>query len=164
MPSHHLAQLNVARPLYPLESPRMRGFVDNLERINALAERSPGFVWRLQSEAGNATAFTIFDSVTLPNLSVWLDLPALHQFVYQSAHVEILKLRRHWFEKAAEAHSVLWWIDAGHTPTLAEAQVRLERLRADGPTPAAFTFRQPFPAPGQHPSEAPRPLAEDCPA
>lgn len=164
MPLHHLAQLNVARPLHPLESPRMRGFVDNLARINALAESSPGFVWRLQSEAGDATAFTIFDALTIPNLTVWQDLTSLHRFVYRSAHVEILKLRRHWFEKPVEAHSVLWWVEAGHTPTLAEARSRLERLRASGPTPEAFTFRAPFPAPGQSPADAPRPLAEDCPA
>lgn len=164
MTTYHLAQLNVARPLAPLEAPRMRGFVDNLQRINALAEASPGFVWRLQSEAGDATAFHLFDHTTIPNLTVWADLASLHRFVYHSAHTEVLRLRRHWFEKPAAAHQVLWWIGAGHRPDLAEAQARLEHLQVHGPGPAAFTFRQPFAAPDQRPNETLPPLGEDCPA
>lgn len=119
----------------------MAGFVARLEEINALADRSPGFVWRLQTEHGDATAIRVFDDPTLiVNLSVWQSLAALRDFVYRSDHRELLRDRNHWFERSARPHMVLWRVPAGHLPDLEEACARLEQLRAEGPTARAFTF------------------------
>ncbi len=144
MSAYHLAQLNIARMLYPLEAPGMADFVANLERINALAEASPGFVWRLQDEAGDATAIRPFGEEVLVNLSLWQDVESLRAFVYGSAHSEILKRRAEWFSRLGEAHMVLWWVPAGHLPTPAEAAERLQWLRERGASPQAFSFRQPY--------------------
>jgi hypothetical protein len=141
----HLAQLNVGRLRAPLESEALSGFVAQLAPINALADDSPGFVWRLQTEAGDATSIRpTDDDLFLINLSVWSSLESLRAFVYASAHVQVLRQRRSWFEQLATSHMVLWWVPAGHVPTTDEALGRLEQLRRDGPTPAAFTFRAPF--------------------
>ena len=113
MSSYQLAQLNIATMKEPLESPSMADFVANLERINALAEASPGYIWRLQDEAGDATAFRPFGDDVLVNLSVWRDVQALSDYVYKSAHTEMLKRRQEWFSKVSEAHMVLWWVPAG---------------------------------------------------
>jgi len=144
MSAYHLAQLNIAQMLYPLEAPGMADFVANLERINALAEASPGFVWRLQDEAGDATALRPFGEEVLVNLSLWQDVESLRAFVYGSAHSEILKRRAEWFSRLGEAHMVLWWVPAGHLPTPAEATERLQWLRERGASPQAFSFRQPY--------------------
>ena len=141
----HLAQLNVGRLLAPLESDTLAGFVAALEPINALADRHRGFVWRLQTDAGDATSIRpTDDDLFLINMSVWSSLETLRAFVYTTAHVQVLRQRRAWFEQLAMSHLVLWWVPAGHIPTIEEALARLERLRRDGPTPAAFTFRSPF--------------------
>jgi hypothetical protein len=141
----HLAQINVGRLLAPLDAPETAGFVEALEPINALADASPGFVWRLQSDGGNATDIRPFpDDSILVNMSVWRTLDDLRDFVYRSAHVDILRQRREWFEKLTEVHLALWWLPAGRLPTLEEAAWRLELLRANGPTAEAFTFRTPF--------------------
>jgi Domain of unknown function (DUF3291) len=141
----HLAQLNVGRLVAPLESETVAGFVAALEPINALADEHPGFVWRLQTDAGDATSIRpTDDDLFLINMSVWSSLEALRAFVYTTAHVQVLRQRREWFEELATSHLVLWWVPTGHTPTVEEALARLERLRRDGPTPAAFTFRSPF--------------------
>jgi len=143
----HLATVNIGQLLEPLEAPRLAGFVAALEPINRLADESPGFVWRLQTEDGDATALRPFDDdLALVNLAVWESLEVLRAFVYSSAHVQVLRQRRDWFERLTEAHMALWWVEPGHLPTVAEAIDRLERLRRDGPTPAAFTFRTPFAA------------------
>ena len=164
-PRFRLAQANVARMRAPLEDPLMHGFVSQLEAINALADRSPGFVWRLQSEAGDATAIRAYDDPTiLFNMSVWESLESLHAYVYKSEHVAPLRGRRVWFLPIAESSLVLWWIPAGHTPTVAEGRERLELLRSKGPSQAAFTFRQPFAAPGAAPSRPPEVDAEFCAA
>jgi hypothetical protein len=147
MSGHELAQLNIARMRAPLESPEMADFVANLERINALADGSPGFVWRLQTDDGDATAMRPMGEDMLVNMSVWRDLDALTRFVYRSAHAEILRRRKEWFERMPEAFMVLWWVPAGHRPDAVEARLKLDLLRANGPTPDAFTFRHPFPAP-----------------
>ena len=140
-----LAQLNVGRLLAPLESDTLAGFVAALEPINALADGHPGFVWRLQTDAGDATSIRpTDDDLFLINMSVWSSLETLRAFVYTTAHVQVLRQRRAWFEQLATSHMVLWWVPAGHIPTIEEALGRLERLRADGPTPLAFTFRAPF--------------------
>jgi hypothetical protein len=146
MALYQLAQLNIASMLQPLESPGMADFVANLERINALAEASPGFVWRLQDEAGDATAIRPFGEEVLVNLSLWRDVEALRDYVYKSAHAEILKRRAEWFARMGEAHMVLWWVPAGHLPSVEEAAERLRLLREQGPSVQAFSFRQTFPA------------------
>ena len=145
----HLAQLNIGRFRAPLEDPVMDGFRTQLDAINALADRTPGFVWRLQTEDGNATAIRPYagDDLMAVNMSVWESLEALQGFVYRSAHVETLRGRKQWFEHLEGPILVLWWIPAGEIPTVAEAQERLRHLEAHGPTPHAFTFRTPFPAP-----------------
>ena len=143
-----LAQLNIGRLLAPLDSPQTAGFVDNLERINALADSAPGFVWRLQSDAGDATEYRLFDEDTLVNMSVWQDVESLNQFVYLTAHVEIMRRRKEWFELMRDTYQVLWWVPRGQRPTLQEAGEKLEYLREHGPTSAAFTFQKAFPPPG----------------
>ena len=164
MAAYELAQLNIAIMKEPLDSPVMAEFVGNLERINALAETSPGFVWRLQTEEGDASALRPLGDETLVNMSVWRDMESLHQYVYQSAHVEIMRRRKEWFSRMREAYAVLWWVREGHRPSLAEAIGKLEQLRAGGPTPAAFTFRHAFPPPDASPSRLPGSFADECPA
>jgi hypothetical protein len=147
-PAYHLAQINVARLLHPLEAPRMAGFVARLDRVNALADAAPGFVWRLQDESGNATGLNPFpDPMMLVNMSVWRSVGALFEFVYRSGHIEALRLRKDWFERPAQAHMALWWLPAGELPTLADGRDRLERLRRHGPITDAFTFKRRFPPP-----------------
>ena len=142
MSAHHLAQINVSRLLAPLDSPQLADFVANLEPINALAEASSGFVWRLKSDGGNATDIQVFDdTMIIVNMSVWSDLDALKNFAFNSAHTPIMKRRREWFEKFPTAYMALWWIEAGHVPTPAEARQRLESLDQHGPTEFAFTFQ-----------------------
>ena len=145
----HLALLNIGRVRAPIDSPQLKDFMDGLDSINALAERSPGFVWRYTSPGlNNATATRPFeDDDVLINFAVWQDREQLWEFVYRSQHLEYLVRRREWFQHMAEPFLVLWWIPAGHIPTLAEARQRLDQLRRDGPSPEAFTFRQPFAAP-----------------
>ena len=147
MSRYHLAQLNIAMLREPLESPGMADFVANLERINALAEASPGYLWRLQDEAGDATAIRPFGAEVLVNLSLWCDMQSLSDYVYKSAHSEMLKRRREWFDKAEQAHMVLWWVPADHRPGVEEAAERLAHLRAHGSSAHAFGFRQAFAAP-----------------
>jgi len=145
----HVAQVNVAIRLAPLDSPQLAGFVEMLEPINALADGAPGFVWRLQTEDGDATAIRAFDDHRIiVNLSVWESIEALGEFVFASRHVEVLRRRREWFEKMAQAHLALWWIRAGTIPSVEDAERRLGLLRERGPSPEAFTMREPFPAPG----------------
>jgi len=147
MSGYELAQLNIAVMKAPMESPEMADFVANLERINALADGSPGFVWRLQEDAGDTTATRLMGEGMLVNVSVWRDLDALTRFVYRSAHAEIMRRRKEWFERMQEAFVVLWWVPGGHRPDIAEARSRLDLLRAMGPTADAFTFRYPVAAP-----------------
>ena len=139
----------------------MAEFVANLDRINALAERSPGFVWRLKDDegheaakdqgtsAGNAIALRPFGENILVNMSVWENITALSDYAFKSAHVDIMRRRREWFDRMDQAYAVLWWVPAGHHPSLAEAAARLERLRQCGATPRAFTFKESFPEPGE---------------
>lgn len=129
----------------PLEDPLMRGFADRLDPLNALADSAPGFVWRYQTEAGNATEVRVFnDELILFNMSVWESIEALRDYVYGSGHIEAVRKRSEWFDKPVRSPFVLWWIDAGHLPTVEEAKERLEMLWRDGPTPGAFTFRSQF--------------------
>ena len=148
MTAYHLAQCNIGRVLAPLDSPTLAGFVAGLEPINQLADSTPGFVWRLETDAGDATSIRAFDDdMLLINMSVWESIDALAEFVYRSAHRDVLRQRGQWFEKMTDAYLVLWWIPAGTVPTVDDAKARLDVLRRDGPTPEAFTFRSPFPSP-----------------
>jgi hypothetical protein len=140
----HLAQLNIAQLEAPIESARFEGFRAALDRINALAEASPGFVWRLVGDGNDATGLRPFGPDVLVNLSVWVSIDALFEFTYQSAHTEIMAQRKLWFPKMPEAHMVLWWIPEGHLPPLTEAGDRLALLRKQGATREAFTFKQRF--------------------
>ena len=144
-PSWHVAQFNIGRMKAPPEDPLIADFMAALDPVNALADAAPGFVWRLQTEDGNATAIRPYeDDRMLVNLSVWESAEALADFVYRSDHVRFLRRRREWFEPPVAAIVVLWWIPAGTTPTAAVAVERLEHLRRHGPTARAFTFRQRF--------------------
>ncbi|WP_206022382.1 DUF3291 domain-containing protein [Pseudoflavitalea sp. G-6-1-2] len=141
----HLAQINIAKMLAPADSPVMAEFMDNLDRINAIADQSEGFVWRLQEEAGNATSVRVYnDDFILVNMSVWTNADTLHQFTYQTAHSDIMRKRRQWFEKMQQMHMVLWYIPAGTTPSVEEAVARLDHVRQHGDTPYAFGFRSRF--------------------
>lgn len=143
-----LAQINIATLLAPEGDPRVQPFFDALARINALAEAAPGFVWRLQGEGGDATDLQVTaDPLLIVNLSVWTDIEALFQFVYQSAHTPVMARRREFFTRSERAHQALWWVPAGHVPSIEEGLARLWRLDRFGPTPQAFTFKARFPAP-----------------
>lgn len=144
----HIAQMNVGTVRFPTDDPRLAGFMDRLDEVNALAEASPGFVWRLQSDQGNATDIILTDNpLFIVNMSVWEDVESLFAFVYRSAHQGVMAKRREWFERPDEAYQVLWWIAAGTTPTPQHGLERLRHLQGHGPTPYAFTFRQKFPPP-----------------
>jgi len=148
MPDHHLAQVNIALPVEPLTSPRLANFVNALEEINALADAAPGFLWRMQTEDGDATAVRAFDDDRLiVNMSLWTSLDALADYVYRGGHVEIMRRRREWFSPMREAYQALWWLPAGELPTVHDAELRVAHLREHGPSEYAFTFRAPFPAP-----------------
>ncbi|MFG1993923.1 DUF3291 domain-containing protein [Actinoplanes sp. NPDC048988] len=148
MDAFHLAQINTARLRAPLTDPSMAEFVDGLTRMNQLADRSPGFVWRLEGENGDGTIARPDDPNRIYTLSVWESPEHLRAYAYQSEHLDYLRRRREWFHPhGTEAALVLWWIPAGTIPTLRQGITRLGRLRADGPTAGAFTLRQPFAAP-----------------
>jgi uncharacterized protein DUF3291 len=141
----HLAQVNVARMLAPLDDPLLAPFVARLAEVNALADAAPGFVWRLQTDAGDATAVRAYDDDRiLFNLSVWESPERLKAFVYRTAHNDVMRQRSSWFERMNDASYALWWVEAGHVPSLDEAKERLERLRREGPGAHAFTFRRVF--------------------
>jgi len=161
---YQLAQFNVGLMKEPLESPSMAEFVANLDRVNALAEAAPGFVWRLQTDEGDATALRPMGEMALVNMSMWKDVAALNDFVYKSGHVEIMRRRREWFERIVEAYVVLWWVPSQHRPDVAEGIARLEHLRAHGPTPHAFNFRKAFPPRDAAQDGAPFAFGNECPA
>lgn len=150
MATHHLAQLNIGRLQAPLDSQQLAGFVAALDPINQLADGSPGFVWRLQTDEGDATSLRPFDDdMLIVNMSVWESLDALSEYVYRSDHRDVMVRRREWFERMSEQYLVLWWVPSGHVPSVEEAKHRLEVLIERGPSPDAFTFRSPHPPPGQ---------------
>ena len=145
MHDHHIAQVNIARMKATLDSPMMEGFVARLAEINALADAADGFVWRLQTEEGDATYLRPYeDDRILFNLSVWTSIEMLKSYVYRTAHAEMLRGRRDWFEQFDGVFVALWWVPAGHIPTIDEAKGRLAHLDAHGPSPVAFTFKQVF--------------------
>lgn len=142
---YQLAQINIAKAVAPLDDPRMKGFVDQLDYINEVADESPGFVWRLQTEDGNATSLTVFDDpLVIVNMSVWESLESLKAYVYFNEHVEVFKKRSNWFTKLDYPSFALWWVPTGHIPTLETAKEKLDLLKVQGPTPDAFTFARSF--------------------
>ena len=148
MSGFHLAQFNYARLAAPLDDPRSAGFRDNLERINALADAQPGFVWRMVGEADTATDIRAFDDdLVLVNASTWESPEHLAAFVFRTEHREFVRRGAEWFEPRDEIYLVLWWIAAGHQPDMTECLDRLAALRERGPTPFAFDFKTRFPAP-----------------
>jgi hypothetical protein len=137
----HLAQLNVARLKYPIDDPRVAGFVDNLDRVNAVAERSPGFVWRLVGEGNDATDIDAFDDpMTIVNMSAWRDAESLEHFVWNTVHKQIYRRRSEWFEAMASHHFVMWWIEDAHIPDVAEGRERLAFLDRNGNSDVAFDW------------------------
>ena len=150
MPSHHLAQINIARLIAPLDNPRIVDFVAQLDPVNALAERSPGFVWRLKSASGNATDIAYNeDPFVIVSMSVWESVEALKNFVYASDHIVPFRDRAKWFEKLGKPHYCLWWIPAGHIPSFTEGRERLEHYQQHGATDHAFWFNKLFPEPSE---------------
>ena len=164
MSAFQLAQLNVATPLEALDSPRLADFVANLDRINRLAEQSPGFAWRLVGDAVDAKGEHPLGREVIATMSVWESLEALQAFAFRSGHAEVMKRRREWFAKMTDAYVVLWWVPRGHRPDVTEGAERLALLRALGPTAKAFTFRDTFPAPDAGPAGKAGALGESCPA
>jgi Domain of unknown function (DUF3291) len=164
--THELAQVNIARLAAPIDSPRLTQFVDALDHVNALAEASAGFLWRLKSDtdsadvgvniganirASDVVAFawdsTPADAGVIVNLSVWADAKSLHDFVFSGDHVSFLRRRREWFVPMKESYAVCWWVAAGHRPSTDEAEERVRYRRAHGSTPYAFDLKDPHPAP-----------------
>lgn len=146
MSDYHLAQINIAKMLAPIDSPTMADFAENLDHINALAEKSEGFVWRLKDEDSNdATSLKVFDDdFIIVNMSVWCSLDDLFKFTYASEHVEIFKRRKEWFHKMTDMHMAFWYIEKGKFPSTLVANERLKYLNVHGETPFAFTFKSRF--------------------
>lgn len=142
---YQIAQINVAKALAEMDSKVMQGFVSRLDEINAIADAALGFVWRLQSEEGDSTSIRVFkDNLLLVNMSVWETFDDLKNYVYKSFHIELIRDREAWFSKMGKPHQALWWIPAGHIPSLEEAKEKLEYIRKHGPGKDAFTFGRPF--------------------
>ncbi|WP_304452289.1 DUF3291 domain-containing protein [Nocardiopsis sp. YSL2] len=154
-PAHHLAQINLGLLKAELDDPSMKGFTDRLEPINALADDSPGFVWRLREQGeSDATGLRPYGPNTIINFSVWKDVESLWNFTYRTDHLDLLRRRRTWFERMDGVLVALWWIPAGTIPTVEEAGRKLDQVREIGPSPEAFTLRTPFPPPASHPQHA----------
>lgn len=142
--THQLAQINIAQARDAMDSDSMKGFIERLNEINSIADNAPGFIWRLQSEEGDATAIRAFDNpLLLINMSVWEDIESLKTFVYKTSHVELIQDREAWFGKMLQAHQALWWVPRGHIPTIEEGKQKLDYLQQHGPGKAAFTFAKP---------------------
>jgi Domain of unknown function (DUF3291) len=143
--TYHLAQVNIAKMLAPIDSPVMADFAANLDPINALAERSEGFVWRLKEDNNNATSIKVYDDdFIIVNMSVWESVDHLYTYAYRTDHVQYIGRRKEWFERMSEHHMALWYVPQGEYPTVADAVARLNYLRQNGETPFAFTFKKRF--------------------
>lgn len=149
-PKYYLAQINIALMKAPLDNPIMAEFADALDKINKVAETSPGFVWRLKTTSGNATNIRAYsDPKMLINISVWRSVQQLKVYVYQSLHRDFFVRRRKWFEKYQGEHFAMWWIPAEHLPTVKEGKAKLEYLSIHGDSPQSFTFAEPYPPPSK---------------
>jgi len=160
----HLAQVNIGRLRAPVGDPLIADFVAGLDRINALADHAPGFVWRLHTEDGNATAVRPVegDELLAINMSVWESVEALADYVYRSEHVAFMRRRREWFERYATSYLALWWLPAGRIPTVPDAMARISQLDRRGPTPAAFTFKHRFAPPHEGGSRVASDQRDEC--
>jgi hypothetical protein len=157
----HLAQINIGRLVAPEGDPRVQPFFDNLDRVNAMADVSPGFVWRLVGDGNNATDIQpTADPLVILNMSVWRDAESLFAFVYRSSHTEIMVRRREFFERFEGSYQALWWVPAGTVPTINDGLSRLWHLDRFGASSHAFTFKSRFPAPGV--AEEPDDMQPDC--
>lgn len=144
----HLAQYNIAWIRAPLDHPSMADFTDNIDAVNRLAEQAAGFVWRHQTGDGNSTSVRVRgDDRIIINFSTWESAEALFQFAFYSRHADYYRRRNEWFSHEDQPYAVLWWVPDGHEPTVDEAEERLAYLKANGPSPEAFTFKRRFPAP-----------------
>ena len=144
----HLAQLNIGKTRFDLESDEMAEFVNNLEPINAIAESSPGYIWRLKDDSGDATNIEVENNPDLiVNMSLWDNVESLKNFMFKTHHIDFLKRKKEWFVPTTEASYVLWWVQEGHIPTVQEAMEKLEYLRQKGETPEAFSFKREFAKP-----------------
>lgn len=161
MTQYHLAQVNIGRLRAHIDDPMIADFKDNLDAINAVADASPGFVWRLVGEGNNATDLQpdASDPLLAINMSVWEDIASLGAFVYRSGHIAFMRRRREWFEPM-DNFMALWWVPVGHRPTVAEAMARIDLLARMGPGSEAFTFKTPFPAPDS--IAPPLPILDEC--
>lgn len=161
MTGYHLAQVNIGRLRAHIDDPLIADFKNNLDAINAVADASPGFVWRLVGEGNNATDVLpdASDPLLAINMSVWTDIASLGAFVYRSGHIGFMRRRREWFEPM-ENYMALWWVPIGHVPTVAEAMARIDLLARMGPTAEAFTFKNPFTAPDA--AVPPLPILDEC--
>jgi hypothetical protein len=150
---YHIAQVNIGRLLAPLDSQQLAGFVAALDPVNASADGAPGFVWRLQTDEGNATSVQAFEweqqgaAGVIINMSVWRSVEQLSEWVYGPLHRAALVQRRNWFERVSDATTALWWVLEGHLPSTKEAEARVLHLREHGPTSTAFTFKEVFAPP-----------------
>ncbi len=140
----HLAQINIAQAKADLESEVMSGFVNRLDEINQLAEQSPGFVWRLTSEEDEISISDAIDSNKIINLSLWDDINSLENYVYKTAHVELLRDRKSWFNNIINVQFALWWVPAGHIPSIDEGYAKLDLIEKQGSSADAFSFAKPF--------------------
>lgn len=143
--NYHIAQINIAQLRYPLDDPHTIDFVNNLDRINSLAESYPGFIWRLKDDTGNATAIQIFDDpLLIVNMSVWKSLGTLFDFTYRSDHIDVFRRSSEWFEKHKLDHLALWWVQSGLIPSVDEGKKKLNYIKENGPSPYAFNFKKQF--------------------
>ena len=164
----HLAQLNVGRLVAETDDPRVAEFMAALDRVNGIGKRMPGFVWMMEGSGepgtGNTETKIDGDPRYVANLTVWESAEALEAFVWNTVHRKFYERRREWFERAQESHMALWWVQAGHTPTIEEAIDRIRHLRDHGPSDYAFTFRQSFPPPDARSDQTPFFSGDECPA
>ncbi len=149
MSHYFIAEINIAKMKgVDINDPIMKEFVENLDAVNQIAEKSEGFVWRLKDENNNATILNPYnDETIIINVSVWKSIETLENFMYRTFHSDFLKRRKEWFLTYGSAHTAMWWIPEGHIPTMQEAVDKLSFLQTNGPSPNSFDFRHKFPAP-----------------
>ncbi|XCF04985.1 DUF3291 domain-containing protein [Tamlana crocina] len=144
MTAYHLAQVNIAKRLALMDDPIMQDFVNNVDRMNVIADQSDGFVWRLKDEDKDEAAAIFQDDSLLINMSVWENQESLFNYTYRSNHIEVFKRKKEWFSKVKMAHMAFWYVPVGYMPTFNDAKLRLDYLNAHGETPFAFTFKSKF--------------------
>ncbi|MFV9551155.1 DUF3291 domain-containing protein [Algibacter sp. PT7-4] len=144
MIKYNLAQVNIAKPLAPMDNPIMQDFVNNLDKINAIADAAEGFIWRLKDEDKNEATSVFQDDLLIINMSVWENLESLFNYTYKSGHIDVFKRKKEWFSKMKMMHMAFWYIPEGYTPSFQDAKNRLDYLNTHGDTPYAFSFKSKF--------------------